>query len=53
MKKVTIDLANNDEVNNWNTTENRDIMNSILNELELTPFKVHAVPGQMEVAHGK
>ena len=53
MKKVTIDLANNDEVNNWNTTENRDIMNSILNELELTPFKVHAVPGQMKVAHGK
>ena len=28
-------------------------MNSILNELELTPFKVHAVPGQMKVAHGK
>ena len=28
-------------------------MNSTLNELELTPFKVHAVPGYMKVAHGK
>ena len=28
-------------------------MNSTLNILELTPFKVHAVPGHMEVAHGK
>ena len=28
-------------------------MNSTLNELELTPFKVHAVPGHMKVAHGK
>ena len=28
-------------------------MNSILNELELTPFKVHAVSGHMKVAHGK
>ena len=27
-------------------------MNSTLNELELTPFKVHAVPGHMKVAHG-
>ena len=28
-------------------------MNSTLNELELTPFEVHAVPGHMKVAHGK
>ena len=28
-------------------------MNSTLNELGLTPFKVHAVPGHMKVAHGK
>ena len=29
-------------------------MNSTLNELELTPFKVHAVPGhENNVAHGK
>ena len=42
-----------DEVNNWNTTETRDVMNSILNGLEITPFKVHAVSGHMKVAHGK
>ena len=46
-------FSSNYEVNNWNTTENRDIMNSTLNELELTPFKVHPVPGHMKVAHGK
>ena len=46
-------FSSDDEVNNWNTTENRDVMNSTLNELELTPFKVHAVPGHMKVAHGK
>ena len=45
--------SSDDEVNNWNTTENRDAMNSTLNELELTPFKVHAVPGHTKVAHGK
>ena len=28
-------------------------MNSTLNELELTHFKVHAVPGNMKVPHGK
>ena len=28
-------------------------MNSTLHELELTPFKVHAVPGNMKVPHGK
>ena len=28
-------------------------MNSTLNELELTTFKVHAVPGYMKVAHQK
>ena len=28
-------------------------MNSTLNELEITPFKVHAVPGHMKIAHGK
>ena len=32
-------FSSDDEVNNWNTTENRDVMNSTLNELELTPFK--------------
>ena len=46
-------FSSDDEVNNWNTTENRDVMNSTLNELELTPFKVHAVPGHMKVAQGK
>ena len=35
------------------TSENKDIMNSNLNELELTPFKVHAVPVHMKAAHGK
>ena len=45
-------FSSDDEVNNWNTTENRDVMNSTLNELELTPFKVQAVPG-MKVALGK
>ena len=28
-------------------------MNSTLNELELTPFKVHAVPENIKIAHGK
>ena len=28
-------------------------MNSTINELELTDFKVHAVPGNMKVPHGK
>ena len=28
-------------------------MNSTLTELELTPFKVHVVPGHMKLAHGK
>ena len=46
-------FSNDDEVNNWNATENTDVMNSTLNELELTPFKVHAVPGYMKVAHRK
>ena len=46
-------FSSDDEINNWNTTENTNIMNSTLNKLELTPFKVHAVPGQMEFAHGK
>ena len=46
-------FSSDDEVNNWNTTENRDVMNSTLNQLELTPFKVHAIPGHMKVAHGK
>ena len=35
------------------TTENRDVMNLTLNELELTPFKVHAAPKHMKAAHGK
>ena len=38
-------FSSDDEEDNWNTTENRDVMNSTLNQLELTPFKVHAVPG--------
>ena len=46
-------FSSDDEVNYWNTSENRDVMNSSLNELELTPFKVHAAPGHMKVAHGK
>ena len=46
-------FSSNDEVNNWNTTENRDVMNSTLNELELTLFKVHAVPAHMKAVHGK
>ena len=46
-------FSSDDELNNWNTTEGRDVMNSTLNEPELTPFKVHAVPGHMKVAHGK
>ena len=46
-------FSSDDEVDNWNTTENRDVMNSTLNELELTPFKVHVVPGHMKVAHAK
>ena len=28
-------------------------MNSTLNGLELTPFKVHAVPEHIKIAHGK
>ena len=46
-------FSSDDEVNNWNAIENRDVMNSTLNEIELTLFKVHAVPGRMKVAHGK
>ena len=46
-------FSSDDEVNNWHTTENRDVMNSFLNKLELTPLKVDAVPGHMKVAHGK
>ena len=46
-------FSSNDELNNWNTTENRDVMNSTLNELELTLFKVHAVPAHMKAVHGK
>ena len=38
-------FSSDDEEDNWNTAENRDVMNSTLNQLELTPFKVHAVPG--------
>ena len=44
-------FSSDDEVNNWNATENRDVMNSALNELELTPFKAHAATGHMKVAH--
>ena len=46
-------FSSDDEVNNWNATGNRDVMNSTLNEIELTLFKVRAVPGRMKVAHGK
>ena len=46
-------FSSDDEVNNWHTTENRDVMNSTLNKLELTSIKVHAVPGHMKVGHGK
>ena len=46
-------FSSDDEVNNWNTTENRGVINSTLNELEVTPFKVHAIPGHMKAAHGK
>ena len=46
-------FSSDDEVNNWHTTENRDVMNSTLNKLELTPFKVDAVPGHTKVAQGK
>ena len=46
-------FSKDDQVNNWNKTENRDVIISTLNKLDLTPFKVHAVPGHMEVAHGK
>ena len=28
-------------------------MNSTLNELDIAPFKVHAIPGHMKVAHLK
>ena len=37
-------FSTDNEVNNWNTKENIDVINSILSELELTPFKVPAVP---------
>ena len=55
MKKLMSQVAfsSDDEINNWNTTENRHVMNSTLNELEPTPFTVHAIPGHMKVAHGK
>ena len=43
-------FSSDDEVNNWNTTEDRDVINSTLNELKLTPFKVQAVPRHMKVA---
>ena len=46
-------FASDDESDEWRTAENKDIMNSTLKELELTPFKVHAVPAHMKVAHGK
>ena len=46
-------FSSDDEKNNWNITENTDVMNSTLNELALTLFKVHAVPGQIKFAHGK
>ena len=46
-------FSSDDEVNNWNTTANRNVMNATLNELELTPFKVHAVPAHMKAVHGK
>ena len=46
-------FSSDDEVNNWHTTENRDVMNSTLNKLELTSIKVHAVHGHMKVGHGK
>ena len=46
-------FSSDDEINNWNTTENRGVMNSTLNELKLTSFKVHAVPRHMKVPHGK
>ena len=46
-------FSSDDEVNNWHTTENRNVMNSTLNKLELTPFKVDAVPGHTKVAHEK
>ena len=45
-------FSSDDEVNNWNKTEHRDVMNSTLNELDLTPFKVHSV-WKLKVAHGK
>ena len=46
-------FSNDDEVHNWDARENANVMNSTLNELELTAFKVLAVPGHMEVAHRK
>ena len=46
-------FSSDDEVKNWKTTENKEVMNSTLNETELTPFKIHAVLGHMKVAHGK
>ena len=46
-------FSSDDEVNNWNTTEDRDVINSTLNEPKLTPFKVQAVPRHMKVACGK
>ena len=46
-------FSSDDEVNNWNAADNRDVMNLTLNELELTPVKVHAVPGHMTVVLGK
>ena len=46
-------FSSDDEVHNWDARENANVMNSTLNELELTAFKVLAAPGHMEVAHGK
>ena len=43
-------FSSDNEVNNWNTTEDRDAMNSTLNELKPTPLKVQAVPRHMKVA---
>ena len=33
--------------------KDKEALNSTLNDLGLTPFKVHSVPPHMKVTHGK
>ena len=46
-------FSSDNDVNNWNIKANREVMNSTINELELTSFKAYAVPGHIKVTHGE